>query len=138
MARMPQRITEGPCVFSDQIASTAKENPRNPLPASPIKIRAGAQFQNKKPSAAAAIASEAEAPADCPVAQGGGAPPGPPVTASTPAIPSIPSMKLKRFTAQTIPIRARSDPARPNVTTKSPSRIAGEPPPQHAAQLPPH
>src|SRR5258707_776829 len=82
-------------------ASRASTRPKKPLPASPMKIRAGGKFQHKKPpTQAAKRTATAQSPAGWTSHQIT-APPAATQMASTLAMPSIPSMKLKRLIDQT-------------------------------------
>jgi len=83
-------------------ANRATVKPTNPLPTSPMKIRAGGQFQRRKPRLAAARHAIAVVSplAPCPY-QFSQAPALHTNAASLPAIPSMPSMKLKRFADHT-------------------------------------
>ncbi len=103
----PSRISQAKrSLGADHPACNAKAaimKPRNPLPASPMKIFAGGQFQRRNPAVDAASRSGA--------IQSGVAgakrtastlPPAHTVIASTLAMPSMPSMKLVRFRSQTI------------------------------------
>ena len=75
-------------------ASEAKVNPRNALPTSPMKMRAGCQLCIRNPALLPAMRSPIVAMSGCCVAMPNHAQARPATTACPPAMPSIPSMKL--------------------------------------------
>ena len=82
-------------------ASVAIMQPRKPLPASPMKMRAGGKFQTKKPATQAANATASSQSPVGSVSHQTSAPPRTTTIASRLAMPSMPSMKLKRLIDQT-------------------------------------
>src|SRR2546422_11109299 len=76
--------------FSEATASAPKKNPRKPDPTSPMKSRAGGQFQTRNPAAAAA-GRRTTAPKDASRGPTRRAAATPTVTASAAARPSLPS-----------------------------------------------
>ena len=80
--------------FSDITAITLNMNPRNAEPTSPRKIRAGGQFQARKPALDPAISAQTRPSSGRAAAPSTSTAASDTATASPPASPSIPSMKL--------------------------------------------
>src|SRR5262245_5986039 len=97
--KTPSRITQlqkNPGTFHAASMDKAPSvSPRNPLPASPMKILAGGKFQTRNPSTQESRRTGAADPVSSGAAsQYSSAAPKDTVVASTPAMPSMPSMKL--------------------------------------------
>ncbi|MNF95925.1 hypothetical protein D3C84_786960 [compost metagenome] len=119
--------------------STPRVMPRKPLPASPMKIRAGGKFQNRNPATAAAsnigvTQAVGWAKPAKPNNAYNNAPPRHTQMASTLAMPSMPSIKLYRFSSHTKYTAASTWPSQPNARVKPNTFTGGKPPSQNSAQ----
>ena len=120
------------CTVNNAIKPMKK--PAKLLPTSPMKIRAGCQFQTRNPAAEAqATVNSTDPPLCIPVMAVTSEKP---VTnnSSAPARPSIPSMKLNRLVSQTRATRARTNRTDWLRIVKKPKSSAGTSPSQNSDQ----
>src|SRR6266404_7889040 len=111
------------------MTSAVTMNPRNPLPTSPIKIRAGGQFHTKHPRLAAdSLNIAAVIPESPPLRQLSHAAAAETKIDSLPAIPSIPSIKLNRFVPQAKTSTANTEPTQNSLKPHLANSLSGKPP----------
>ena len=115
--------------FAENTAAAASENPTNPLPTSPMKIRAEGKFQQRNPAADPASAYSANLKlSSSPPIPTRTAPALDTNTACAAANPSIPSMKLNELIDQTIPTAPTTHPNHPKSTGPAGELNGAKPP----------